>query len=92
MTLTLESSTRTRDAKVLLNGVEQHLKHLTTNVLDVGKLVDIGVHQLILDTPVYFAMCDPYNGGAYRHHAKFIERRGDGLCIRTADFLRSAII
>ncbi|AXQ62374.1 hypothetical protein ACF1AX_21225 [Streptomyces sp. NPDC014802] len=57
--------------------------------LGVGKLVDIGVHQLILDTPVYFAMCDAYNGGAYRHHAPFIQRRSDGLCIRTADFLRS---
>ncbi|MGW6414384.1 hypothetical protein [Streptomyces sp. NPDC055055] len=57
--------------------------------LGVGKLVDIGVHQLILDTPVYFALCDVYNGGAYRHHAPFIERRADGLCIRTADFLRA---
>ncbi|MEU0343333.1 hypothetical protein ABZ092_31360 [Streptomyces bobili] len=56
--------------------------------LGVGKLVDIGVHQLILDTPVYFAMCDIYNGGAYRHHAPFIQRRSDGLCLSTADFLR----
>ncbi|MFC8584693.1 hypothetical protein ACFUGD_09090 [Streptomyces sp. NPDC057217] len=57
--------------------------------LGVGKLVDIGVHQLILDTPVYFAMCEAFNGGAYRHHAPFIQRRADGLCIRTADFLRA---
>ncbi|PRH80005.1 hypothetical protein C6N75_06570 [Streptomyces solincola] len=57
--------------------------------LGVGKIVDIGVHQLILDTPVYFALCDLYNNGAYRHHAPFIERRRDGLCIRTADFLRA---
>lgn len=57
--------------------------------LGVGKLVDIGVHQLILDTPIYFAMCDLYNGGAYRHHAPFIQRRSDGLCLSTADFLRS---
>ncbi|CAG6396935.1 hypothetical protein NMG29_38545 [Streptomyces cocklensis] len=57
--------------------------------LGVGKLVDIGVHQLILDTPVWFALCDVYNGGRYKHHAPFIERRSDGLCLRTADFLTS---
>lgn len=57
--------------------------------LGVGKLVDIGVHQLILDTPIYFAMCDLYDGGAYRHHAPFIQRRSDDLCLSTADFLRS---
>lgn len=57
--------------------------------LGVGKVVDIGVHQLILDTPVYFAFCDAYNGGAYKHHAPFIQRRGDGTVLRTADFLQS---
>lgn len=57
--------------------------------LGVGKLVDIGVHQLILDTPVWFAICEVYNGGRYKHHAPFIERRRDGLCLRTADFLTS---
>ncbi|MEU3598410.1 hypothetical protein ABZ714_06690 [Streptomyces sp. NPDC006798] len=57
--------------------------------LGVGKTVDIGVHQLILDTPVYFAICRLYNDGRYRHHAPLIRRRGDGLVIRTADFLRS---
>ncbi|MCL6291670.1 hypothetical protein [Streptomyces sp. 43Y-GA-1] len=55
--------------------------------LGVGKLVDIGVHQLILDTPVYWALCKVHNGGAYKHHAPFIERRSDGLCVRTAEFL-----
>ncbi|MGV9338132.1 hypothetical protein [Streptomyces sp. NPDC003688] len=57
--------------------------------LGVGKLVDIGVHQLILATPVWWALCDVYNGGRYKHHAPFIERRRDGLCLRTADFLKS---
>ncbi|GGX33433.1 hypothetical protein [Streptomyces chryseus] len=57
--------------------------------LGVGKMVDIGVHQLILDTPVYFALCDVYNGGRYKHHAPFIQRRSDGLCVRTGDFLRA---
>ncbi|WP_151898111.1 hypothetical protein [Streptomyces sp. C8S0] len=57
--------------------------------LGVGKLVDIGVHQLILDTPVWWALCDAYNAGRYKHHAPFIERRRDGLCLRSADFLKS---
>lgn len=57
--------------------------------LGVGKLVDIGVHQLILDTPVWWGICRAYNKGAYKHHAPFIARRTDGLCIRTADFLKA---
>ncbi|MGW0737812.1 hypothetical protein [Streptomyces sp. NPDC002851] len=57
--------------------------------LGVGKTVDIGVHQLILDSPVYFAFCEVYNGGRYKHHAPLVQRRTDGLVIRTADFLRS---
>lgn len=57
--------------------------------LGVGKLVDIGVHQLILDTPVWFAVCDLYNGGEYKHHAPFIQRLNDGTCLRTAEFMRS---
>jgi hypothetical protein len=56
--------------------------------LGVGKIVDIGVHTIILDAPVYFAVCDVYNGGRYKHHAPLIERRTDGLVIRTADVLR----
>ncbi|MFE5191615.1 hypothetical protein [Streptomyces sp. NPDC056628] len=57
--------------------------------LGVGKLVDYGVHQLILDTPVWWGIGRAYNGGAYKHHAPFITRRSDGLCLRTADFLKS---
>lgn len=56
--------------------------------IGVGKIVDIGVHTLILDTPVYFAFCEVYNGGKYKHHAPLIERRNDGLAIRTADVIR----
>lgn len=57
--------------------------------IGVGKIVDKGVHQVILDTPVYFAFGDLYNGGKYKHHVPFIKRRREGLVIRTADFLRS---
>ncbi|WP_394813241.1 hypothetical protein [Streptomyces johnsoniae] len=56
--------------------------------IGVGKIVDIGVHTLILDTPVYFAFCEVCNGGKYKHHAPWIERRNDGLVIRTADVIR----
>ncbi|MFF2542653.1 hypothetical protein ACFVUY_08815 [Kitasatospora sp. NPDC058063] len=56
--------------------------------MGVGKTVDIGVHQLILDTPLYFALCERYNGGRYKHHAPLVERRRDGTVMRTADLLR----
>ncbi|MEF3112387.1 hypothetical protein [Streptomyces chrestomyceticus] len=55
--------------------------------MGVGKTVDIGVHQLILDTPLYFAFCDQYNGGKYKHHAPLIKRRCDGTVMRTADLI-----
>lgn len=57
--------------------------------MGVGYTVDIGVHQIILDTPLYFAMCDEYNGGEYKHHAPLIERRRDGTVMRTADIIRN---
>ena len=50
--------------------------------------VHLGVGKLV-DTPVWWALCEVYNHGAYKHHAPFIERRRDGLCLRTADFLAS---
>lgn len=53
-----------------------------------GCTVDIGIHQIILDTPVYFAFCEMYNGGAYKHHAPLVERRRDGTVMRTADVIR----
>lgn len=56
--------------------------------IGVGKIVDLGVHQIILDSPVYFAFCDIYNGGGYKHHAPLVERRTDGLVLRTADVIR----
>ncbi|AXG79683.1 hypothetical protein [Streptomyces paludis] len=56
--------------------------------MGVGCTVDIGVHQLILDTPLYFAFCEEYNDGRYKHHAPLIERRRDGTVTRTAELLR----
>jgi hypothetical protein len=59
--------------------------------IGVGKIVDQGVHQIILDSPVYFAFCDVYNGrrgGGYKHHAPLVQRRTDGLVLRTVDVIR----
>ncbi|MER0241308.1 hypothetical protein AAHZ94_04565 [Streptomyces sp. HSW2009] len=58
--------------------------------MGVGYTVDIGVHQLILDTPLYFALCDAYNDGRYKHHAPLIERRRDGVVARTAELIRAS--
>ena len=52
-----------------------------------GYTVDIGIHQIILDSPVYFAFCELYNGGRYKHHAPLVERRRDGTVMRTADVI-----
>lgn len=56
--------------------------------MGVGYTVDVAVHQLILDTPLFFALCDEYNGGAYKHHAPLVRRRCDGTVLRTAELLR----
>ncbi|MEV0849581.1 hypothetical protein AB0J21_27530 [Streptomyces sp. NPDC049954] len=56
--------------------------------LGVGKLVDKGVHQIYLDTPVLFAFFTTHNNGEFKHHAPFIRRRRDGIVLRTADLLR----
>lgn len=46
------------------------------------------VDQIILDTPVYFAICEKYNSGRYKHHAPLIARRRDGIVMRTAEIIR----
>ncbi|MBB5939106.1 hypothetical protein [Streptomyces zagrosensis] len=56
--------------------------------MGVGYTVDVAVHALILDTPLYFALCDEHNSGQYKHHAPLIQRRCDGTVTRTADILR----
>ncbi|MFI6081499.1 hypothetical protein ACIBBB_11085 [Streptomyces sp. NPDC051217] len=56
--------------------------------MGVGHTVDVAVHQLILDTPLYWAFCAEYNSGAYKHHAPLVRRRCDGLVLRTAELLR----
>ncbi|MFH0521824.1 hypothetical protein ACHBTE_32180 [Streptomyces sp. M41] len=58
------------------------------NDMGPGFEVDQGVHQIILDTPVYFAICEQYNAGRYKHHAPLIQRRRDGIVMRTAEIIR----
>ncbi|MEV0278204.1 hypothetical protein AB0I22_17720 [Streptomyces sp. NPDC050610] len=63
------------------------MEHPNTD-MGVGKVVDIGVHTLILDTKTYFAFCEKYNGGKYKHHEPNLVRRRDGTVFRTASVLR----
>lgn len=46
--------------------------------------IDHGVHRMILDTPVYFAIFEGCNGSRYKRRAPLIERRRDGIVMRTA--------
>lgn len=58
------------------------------NDMGPGFEVDQGVHQIILDTPTYFAVCERYNNGRYKHHAPLIRRRRDGIVMRTAAIIQ----
>ncbi|MFF9526751.1 hypothetical protein ACF1DV_32970 [Streptomyces achromogenes] len=49
-----------------------------------GKLVDIGVHTIILDTVAYAELCDRFNGGYFLHHVPKAEMKNDGSVMRTA--------
>ncbi|MFB8025988.1 MULTISPECIES: hypothetical protein [unclassified Streptomyces] len=55
-----------------------------------GKIVDIGVHMVMLDTVEFFALCERFNGGVYLHHVPEVEMKGDGSVARTADILAAA--
>lgn len=55
-----------------------------------GRIVDIGVHTMILDTQAYMEFCERYNGGAYLHHVPLVEMKADGSVVRTADVIARA--
>lgn len=77
--------------RVLNQGIAYLITAMESPGVDMGPgfEVDQGVHQLILDTPVYFALCEKYNGGrGYKHHSPLVLRRGDGTVMRTADIIR----
>ncbi|MBE9498025.1 MULTISPECIES: glycine-rich domain-containing protein [unclassified Streptomyces] len=49
-----------------------------------SKVVDIGVHTIILDTMAYAELCGKYNGGQFLHHVPLIEMKNDGSVMKTA--------
>ncbi|WNI23766.1 hypothetical protein [Streptomyces sp. ITFR-16] len=49
-----------------------------------GKIVDIGVHTVILDTVAYAALCEKYNAGHLLHHVPLVEAKNDGSVMRIA--------
>lgn len=55
-----------------------------------GRIVDIGVHTIMLDTKAFFALCEKYNAGEYLHHVPQVELKADGSVARTADLLARA--
>jgi hypothetical protein len=49
-----------------------------------SKLVDVGVHTVILDTVAYAELCDRFNGGHFLHHVPEVDMKDDGSVLRTA--------
>lgn len=49
-----------------------------------SKLVDVGVHTIILDTVAYAELCDLFNGGHFLHHVPKVEMKNDRSVMRTA--------
>ncbi|QGV79175.1 glycine-rich domain-containing protein [Streptomyces ficellus] len=52
-----------------------------------SRLVDIGVHTIILDTVAYSALCDKHNGGHFLHHVPEVGMKNDGSVLRTAQIV-----
>jgi hypothetical protein len=48
-----------------------------------SKLVDIGVHAIILDTVAYAELCEKYNGGEFLHHVPKVDFKKDGSVMKT---------
>lgn len=49
-----------------------------------GRIVDIGVHTMILDTVAYAEFCEQHNGGRFLHHVPLVDMKLDGSVPRTA--------
>ncbi|WP_336621296.1 hypothetical protein [Streptomyces sp. DH10] len=49
-----------------------------------SKLVDIGVHTVILDTVAYAELCERFNGGVFLHHVPKVGMKNDGSVMKTA--------
>ncbi|MFE9332813.1 hypothetical protein [Streptomyces sp. NPDC006925] len=48
-----------------------------------SKVVDIGVHTIILDTMAYAELCGKYDG-QFLHHVPLIEMKNDDSVMKTA--------
>ena len=49
-----------------------------------SKLVDIGVHTVILDTVAYAELCERFNGGVFLHHVPKVDMKNRGSVMKTA--------
>ncbi|GHH31693.1 glycine-rich domain-containing protein [Streptomyces lanatus] len=49
-----------------------------------SKLVDVGVHTIILDTVAYAELCEKFNDGQFLHHVPKVEFKEDGSVMKTA--------
>ncbi|WP_189307515.1 glycine-rich domain-containing protein [Streptomyces cinerochromogenes] len=49
-----------------------------------SKLVDIGVHTVILDTVAYAELCEKYNAGQFLHHVPKVDMKNDGSVLKAA--------
>ncbi|GAB1333441.1 hypothetical protein ACE1SV_00310 [Streptomyces sp. E-15] len=49
-----------------------------------SKIVDVGVHTIILDTVAYAELCEQYNDGHFLHHVPLVESKNDGSVMKTA--------
>ncbi|MGH1554539.1 hypothetical protein ACRAWF_29250 [Streptomyces sp. L7] len=49
-----------------------------------SKLVDIGVHTIILDTMAYAELCNRFNDGHLLHHVPEVQMKNDGSVMKTA--------
>ena len=49
-----------------------------------SRLVDIGVHTVILDTVAYAELCERFNDGVFLHHVPKIDMKNDGSVMETA--------
>ncbi|PAZ09346.1 hypothetical protein CLM62_47080 [Streptomyces sp. SA15] len=52
-----------------------------------SKLVDIGVHTVILDTVAYAELCAGYNDGVFLHHVPKVDMKNDGSVMKTAHMI-----
>ncbi|WP_312847713.1 hypothetical protein [Streptomyces sp. WAC 01325] len=49
-----------------------------------SKLVDVGVHTIILDAVAYAELCEKYNDGHFLHHVPKVDFKNDGSVMQTA--------